>query len=97
MTRSGKCYAPKQLNHGVLRKDQNLRRNITDTEAAKFWKKMQPKDYSIEDHLKKTSVHISVMSLLMSSEAHRSALMEVLSGISIPKETTRETLTTEIE
>ncbi|KAM3323535.1 hypothetical protein P3S67_004686 [Capsicum chacoense] len=53
---------------------------------------MQPKNYSVEDQLKKTPAHISVMSLLMSSEAHRNTLMEVLSGISIPKETTSETL-----
>ncbi|KAM3303735.1 hypothetical protein P3S67_014765 [Capsicum chacoense] len=46
---------------------------------------MQPKDYSVEDQLKKIPAHISVMSLLMSFEAHKNALMEVLCGVSIPK------------
>ncbi|KAM3360583.1 hypothetical protein P3S68_015437 [Capsicum galapagoense] len=57
---------------------------------------MQPKDYSVEDQLKKTPAPISFMSLLMSSEALRNALMEVLSGISIPKEKTTKTLATAI-
>ncbi|KAM3324357.1 hypothetical protein P3S67_005508 [Capsicum chacoense] len=97
MTRLGRCYAPEKSNHGVLWKDQNSRRNITDAKAAEFWKKMQPKDYSVEDQLKKTSAQISVMSLLMSSKAHRNALMEVLYGVNIPKETTNKILAASIE
>ncbi|KAK4709847.1 hypothetical protein R3W88_004360 [Solanum pinnatisectum] len=49
---------------------------------------MQPKDYSVEEQVRKTPSHISILSLLMSSEAHRNALMEVLNGVNIPKETT---------
>ncbi|XP_049358814.1 uncharacterized protein LOC125823480 [Solanum verrucosum] len=92
MTRSGRCYAPEDLNQRVLGKEQNPKKNITDTEAAEFWKKMQSKDYSVEEQLKKTPAHISIWSLLMSYEAHRNALMKVLSGVIILKETTSETL-----
>ncbi|XP_049375476.1 uncharacterized protein LOC125840547 [Solanum verrucosum] len=92
MTRSGRCYAPEDLNQRVLGNEQNPKKNITDAEAAEFWKKMQSKDYSVEEQLKKTPAYISIWSLLMSSEAHRNALMEVLSGVIIPKETTSETL-----
>ncbi|XP_049400009.1 uncharacterized protein LOC125864121 [Solanum stenotomum] len=92
MTRSGRCFAPEDLNQRVLGKEQNPKKNITDAEAAEFWKKMQSKDYSVEEQLKKTPSHISIWSLLMSSEAHRNALMEMLSGVIISKETTSETL-----
>ncbi|XP_049405282.1 uncharacterized protein LOC125868753 [Solanum stenotomum] len=92
MTRSGRCYAPEDLNQRVLEKEQNPKKNITDAEAAEFWKKMQSKDYSVEEQLKKMPAHISIWFFLMSSEAHMNALMEVLSRVIIPKETTSETL-----
>lgn len=38
---------------------------------------MQPKDYSVEEHLKKTSSHISILSLLMCSEAYTNCLIQV--------------------
>lgn len=91
MTKPGRCYALKDLNRGVPGKEQNPIRNIIDAEAVEFWKKMQPKDYSVEELLKKTPTHISIMSLLMSFEAHGNVLMEVLCGVSIPKEITSET------
>ncbi|KAM3282263.1 hypothetical protein P3S67_025908 [Capsicum chacoense] len=92
MTRSGRCYAPDEPNLGVFEKYQNPNRNITDVEAVEFWMNMQPKDYWVEEKINKTPSHISVMSFLMSSEAHRNSLMEVLFRVSIPKETTSETL-----
>ncbi|XP_060192679.1 uncharacterized protein LOC132622154 [Lycium barbarum] len=92
MTRSGRCYVPEDLNRGSSGKEQHQRRNITDAESAEFWKKMQAKDYLVEEQLKKTPAKISIMSLLMSSEAHRDALVKVLSGVSISNETTSETL-----
>ncbi|KAH0759600.1 hypothetical protein KY290_023093 [Solanum tuberosum] len=57
---------------------------------------MLPKDYSVEEKLKKMPAHISILSLLMSSKAHRNALMEVLNSVNIPKETTSETLASTI-
>ncbi|XP_060212073.1 uncharacterized protein LOC132639649 [Lycium barbarum] len=41
MTRSGRCYVPEDLNRGSSSKKHHQRRNITDVEAAEFWKKMQ--------------------------------------------------------
>ncbi|XP_060216873.1 uncharacterized protein LOC132644302 [Lycium barbarum] len=96
MTRSGRCYVPEDLNRGSSGKEHNQRRNITNTEAAEFWKKIQTKDYSIEERLKKTPAQISIISLLMSSEAYRDALVKVLSGVSISNEMTSETLATTI-
>ena len=53
---------------------------------------MQSKDYLVEELLKKTPTKIFIWSLLMSSESHWISLIEVLSGVTIPKETTSETL-----
>ncbi|XP_055803488.1 uncharacterized protein LOC129872554 [Solanum dulcamara] len=92
MTRSGRCYATEDLNQEVLGKEPNPKKNVTDAEVTEFWRTMQSKDYSVEEQLKKTSTHISIMSLLMSSKVHRNALMEVLNGVCIPRETTSETL-----
>ncbi|XP_060178420.1 uncharacterized protein LOC132608695 [Lycium barbarum] len=96
MTRSGRCYVPEDLNRGSSGKEHHQRENITDAEAAEFWKKMQTKGYSVEEQLKKTPAQISIMSLLMSSEAHMDVLVKVLSGVSISNETTSETLATAI-
>nr|XP_009624211.1 uncharacterized protein LOC104115320 [Nicotiana tomentosiformis] len=38
MTRSGRCYTPKDVNRGNPGREQIPRRNITDPEAAEFWK-----------------------------------------------------------
>ncbi|OIT07832.1 hypothetical protein A4A49_51566 [Nicotiana attenuata] len=68
------------------------RRNITDLEAAEFGKKMSTKEYSVEDQLKKTPEQISIMDLLMSSDNHKDALLKVVSGASVPSNTTSEAL-----
>lgn len=44
MTQLGRCYAPKDLGQGNPRREQNQRKNITDAEVAKFWRKMPAKE-----------------------------------------------------
>lgn len=61
----GECYAPEDLNQRFIKKEQNPKKNVTDDEAVKFWKKVQSKDYSVEEQLKKTPAHISIWSLIM--------------------------------
>ncbi|KAK4724275.1 hypothetical protein R3W88_027054 [Solanum pinnatisectum] len=70
MTRSDRCYIPKELSQGVQRKEQP-KRPISEAEAEEFWRKMQPKDYSIMKHLEKTPAQIFVWALLMSLQMHR--------------------------
>ncbi|XP_070039363.1 uncharacterized protein [Nicotiana tomentosiformis] len=53
---------------------------------------MPAKEYSVEEQLKKTLAHISIMDLLMSFESHRDALVKVLSGLSMLNNTTSEAL-----
>lgn len=57
---------------------------------------MPVKEYSIEEQLKKTPTHISIIDLLMSSISHRDTLLKVLSGVSVLGNTTSEALTSTI-
>ena len=66
MTRSGRCYTPDELTFRGPKKD-HAKRPISEAEAEEFWRRMQPKDYSIVKHLEKTPAQISVWALLMSS------------------------------
>ena len=55
---------------------------------------MQPKEYSIVKHSKKTLAQIFVWSLLMSSEYHRKALLKVLDEAYVPTGTSGDNLET---
>ena len=91
MTRSGRCYTPEELAQGGQKKDQ-AKRPISEAEAEEFWRKMQPKDYSIVKHLEKTPAQISVWALLMSSQLHRQALMRALDDTYVPVGTNSDNL-----
>ncbi|XP_069154645.1 uncharacterized protein [Solanum lycopersicum] len=82
MTRSGRCYTPDELSLGG-KKDQ-AKRSISKGEAEEFWRRMQPKDYSIVKHLEKTPAQIFVWALLMSSQSHKKALMKALDDMYVP-------------
>ncbi|XP_069146881.1 uncharacterized protein [Solanum lycopersicum] len=86
MTRSGRCYTPDELALGGQKKD-HAKRPISKAEAEKFWRRMQPKDYSIVKHLEKTLAQISVWALLMSSLSHRQAFMKALYDTYVPSGT----------
>jgi len=73
------------------KKDQT-KRSISKAEAEEFWRKMQPKDYSIVKHLEKTPAQISVWALLMSSQLHRQALMKALDDTYVPVGTNSDNL-----
>ncbi|XP_010320484.2 uncharacterized protein [Solanum lycopersicum] len=53
MTRSCRCYTPDKLALRGQKKD-HAKRPINEAEAEEFWRRMQPKDYSIVKHLEKT-------------------------------------------
>ena len=83
MTRSCRCYTPDELALGGQKKD-HAKRPISEAEVEEFWRRMQPKDYSIVKHLEKTPAQISVWALLMSSWSHRQALMNALDDTYVP-------------
>ncbi|XP_069146122.1 uncharacterized protein [Solanum lycopersicum] len=89
MTRSGRYYTPNELALGGQKKD-HAKRPISEAEAEEFWKRMQPKDYSIVKHLEKTPAQISVWALLMSSWSHRQALMKALDDTYVPSGTSSD-------
>ncbi|KAK4722428.1 hypothetical protein R3W88_012661 [Solanum pinnatisectum] len=91
ITRSGRCYIPEELSQGVQKKEQP-KRPISEAEAEEFWRKMQPKDYSIVKHLEKTPAQISVWDLLMSSQIHRHALIKTLDDSYVPVGTNSDNL-----
>ncbi|KAK4734356.1 hypothetical protein R3W88_008617 [Solanum pinnatisectum] len=95
ITRSGRCNTPEELAQGIQKKDQS-KRSISEAEAEELWRKMQSKDYSIVNHLEKTTAQISVWALLMSSQLHRQALMKALDETYIPVGTNSENLATMI-
>ncbi|XP_060190790.1 uncharacterized protein LOC132620095 [Lycium barbarum] len=93
MTRSGRCYAPEEVARGVPSKENGLKKTVTEAEVEEFWRKMPTKEYSVVEQLKKTPAQISLLALLMNSEAHRSALAKVLNEAYVSPETSSEKLT----
>ncbi|XP_015167184.1 uncharacterized protein [Solanum tuberosum] len=91
MTRSGRCCTPEELAQGGQKKDQT-KRTISKAEAEEFWRKMQPKDYSIVKHLEKKPAQIFVWALLMSSQLHRQFLLTVLDDTYVPVGTNSDNL-----
>ncbi|KAK4722188.1 hypothetical protein R3W88_012421 [Solanum pinnatisectum] len=76
--------------------EEAAKRPISEAEAEEFWRKMQPKDYSIVKHLEKTPAQISVWVLLMSSQMHRQALMKALDDSYVLVDTNSDNLATMI-
>ncbi|XP_069149209.1 uncharacterized protein [Solanum lycopersicum] len=62
MARSRRCYTPDELALGGQKKD-HAKRPISEAEAEEFWRRMQPKDYSIVKHLEKTPAQILVVNV----------------------------------
>ncbi|XP_070004447.1 uncharacterized protein [Nicotiana sylvestris] len=92
MMRSSWCYVPEEASRGTSSKDNNQKKSVTEAEAEEFWRKMQCSGYTIVDQLKKTPAQISLMSLLMSSDSHRNALVKVLNEAYVPADTTSDHL-----
>ena len=89
MTRSSRCYTPDELALGGQKKD-HAKRPISEAEAEEFWRRMQPKDYSIVKHLEKTPAQISVWAVRMSSQSYRQGLMKALDDTYVPSRTSSD-------
>ncbi|OWM76993.1 hypothetical protein CDL15_Pgr011718 [Punica granatum] len=62
-------------------------KKVTDEEAEAFMKIIKASEYKIVEQMGKSSAHISLLALLLSSEPHRQALLKVLTAAQVPKET----------
>ncbi|XP_050896908.1 uncharacterized protein LOC127103720 [Lathyrus oleraceus] len=63
---------------------------VTREEAEEFLRIIKKSDYKVVDQLNQTPSKISMLSLLLNSEAHRNSLLKVLSATHITKDITIE-------
>lgn len=85
---SGRCYTPESLEKSKAGKDkgktvseetvvgERCQEPVTDSEAQEFLKLIKLSEYSVVEQLNKTPAKISLLSLLLSSEPHRQALVD---------------------
>ncbi|XP_070007633.1 uncharacterized protein [Nicotiana sylvestris] len=91
MTRTGKIYTPKNL--GGSSKEAATKQPIIKIGPDDLWRKVQEREYSVVDHLNKTPAHISILSLLENSKAHKNALIKVLNEAYVPNNITSGEMT----
>ncbi|KAF1898371.1 hypothetical protein Lal_00042062 [Lupinus albus] len=92
ITRSGCVYVPPEVERGPSavfkgkgktteyveeEVDEGLPDGVTNEEACEFLKIIKQSQYRVVDQLNKTPTRISLLSLLMNSEAHRNVLLKV--------------------
>ncbi|PKI69671.1 hypothetical protein CRG98_009942 [Punica granatum] len=53
-------------------------KKVTDQEAEDFMKVIKASEYKVVEQMSKSPAHISLLSLLLSSEPHRNALLKIL-------------------
>ncbi|XP_070005955.1 uncharacterized protein [Nicotiana sylvestris] len=87
LTRSGRCFAPKELRKARVTKNNPVlvKKAITEEESEEFLKKMKVQDYSIIEQLRITPAQISLLSLLIHSDEHHRALMKILNEAHVPE------------
>ena len=86
MTRTGRVYTPENL--GGTSKEAAPKLPIVETGTDDLWRKIQAREYSVVEHVNKTHAQISILSLLQNSDAHKNALMKVLSEAYVPADIT---------
>ncbi|XP_070020389.1 uncharacterized protein [Nicotiana sylvestris] len=80
----------KELGKAKTLKDSPIlvKKPVTEEEAEEFLRKMKVQDYSIMEQLRKTPAQISLLSLLIHSNEHRWALMNILNEAHVPDKIT---------
>ncbi|RDY14329.1 hypothetical protein CR513_00607, partial [Mucuna pruriens] len=76
MTRSGRIYTLENL--GKKDPKENPKKSFKEKEAEEFLKLIRYSKYELLDHMNKTPVCISLLSLLLHSESHQNLLLKVL-------------------
>ncbi|XP_058763854.1 uncharacterized protein LOC131637289 [Vicia villosa] len=101
ITRSGRVYAPdlqekdknptKDKGKAIAEASQepeSSNKALLDKEKEEFLKMIKRSDYRVVDQLHQTQSKISILQLLLSSEAHRDSLMKILNAAHVAKEIT---------
>ncbi|XP_031392168.1 uncharacterized protein LOC116204225 [Punica granatum] len=60
---------------------------VTEEEVEVFMKIIKASEYRVVEQMAKSPAHVSLLTLLLSSEPHREALLQVLTAVQVPKET----------
>ena len=89
MTRSGRIYAPIDIDR---RPKENKIEEITEDEMREFIKTLHKTEFSIAEQLRKTPANINLLTLLLTSETHREALVTILKQAQVPRDTSPELL-----
>ncbi|XP_070007473.1 uncharacterized protein [Nicotiana sylvestris] len=84
MTRTGRVYTPEHLAES----SKQASGQAIETGPDDLWRKVQAKEYSVVEQLNKMPAQISILALLQSSEAHKNALIKVLSEAYVPSNIT---------
>ncbi|XP_019434188.1 PREDICTED: uncharacterized protein LOC109340879, partial [Lupinus angustifolius] len=107
ITRTGRIYVPPEVEKGpsgtakgkekVLEHIEEdievaLPEGVSNDEACEFLKFIKQSEYRVVDQLNKTPARISLLSLLMSSEAHRNVLLKVLNQAHVSHDITTDKL-----
>ncbi|XP_040960233.1 uncharacterized protein [Gossypium hirsutum] len=74
----GKALVVEQKKEKVVQLESPVNEPVTENEAREFLKFLKHSEYSFVEQLHKQPARISVLALLLSSEAHHSVLMKVL-------------------
>ncbi|XP_039045537.1 uncharacterized protein LOC120185362 [Hibiscus syriacus] len=100
-TRSGRCYSPNQTSEPekrttvdkgkrveiLLKNDEpTINEPVTENDAVEFLKFLKHSEYNIVEQLHKFPARISILALLLSSEAHRNVLLKILNQTFVPKD-----------
>ncbi|KAL2325759.1 hypothetical protein Fmac_024817 [Flemingia macrophylla] len=80
MTRSGRIYTPDTLQDKAPKEKKRTeeKEKEPEEETDELLKYIRQSEYSVIDQLNRTPVKITLLSLIMSSEPHRQALLKVL-------------------
>ncbi|XP_019435844.1 PREDICTED: uncharacterized protein LOC109342285 [Lupinus angustifolius] len=107
ITRTRRIYVPPEVERGPsgaakgkekflehIEKDIEvaLPEGVSNDEACEFLKFTKQSEYRVVDHLNKTSARISLLSLLMSSKAHKNVLLKVLNQAHVSHDITTDKL-----
>ncbi|XP_017972264.1 PREDICTED: uncharacterized protein LOC108661074 [Theobroma cacao] len=85
-------FSKDQVDESVVAPNNEIKNPVTKKEAGEFLKFIKHSEYNVVEQLTKTPARISLLSLLLNSEAHRNALLKVLNQAYVAQDISVEKL-----
>ncbi|EOY00458.1 Gag-pro-like protein [Theobroma cacao] len=85
-------FAKDQVDESIVAPNSEVKNPVTEKEAGEFLKFIKHSEYSVVEQLTKMPARISLLSLLLNSEAHRNALLKVLNQAYVAQDISVEKL-----